>query len=76
MNSSDTSSCGFLQNQVYTKPHNPAPPPQVLLWFFMLEDADLKRKKREYLEKAENRTVGKEVGIANLLQCEASQLVF
>lgn len=30
-------------------------------WQILSQDADLKRKKREYLEKAENRTVGKEV---------------
>ena len=42
----------------------------------MLQDAELKRKKREYLEKAENRTVGKEVDLARILQCEVHQLVF
>ncbi|CAE7648587.1 unnamed protein product [Symbiodinium sp. CCMP2456] len=30
-------------------------------WQILSQDAELKRKKREYLEKAENRTVGKEV---------------
>ena len=43
---------------------------------FVLQDAELKRKKREYLEKAENRTVGKEVDLARILQYEVHQLVF